>query len=887
MDTPLLQTKLYIPPLRPNLVPRPRLIESLNAGLNHKLTVISAPAGFGKTTLVTEWNRQIQPGTEVAWLSLDGSDNEVARFLTYLVAALQTIDSDLGDAVVSLLGSPRPPPLENLITLLVNDLTTLSGRAILVLDDYHVISNLDIHQALTFLLDNLPPQLHLVLVSREDPVLPVHRLRGQGQVTEIHARELRFSEDEAAHFLNQTMGLNLIPEHIAVLERRTEGWVAGLQLAAISMQGIADRKDFIEAFAGDDRYVADYLIAEVIERQPPSIQDFLLKTAVLDRFTASLCDAVIGGEKGRDILHHLEQANLFIISLDNKREWYRYHHLFGQLLRYRLREEVGAEGIKQLHQRAAAWCIQNDLIEEALHHALAAEDFDTAAHLIESVSSPMIGRGEMKTVQNWIESLPEEIVQERPRLGIALAWIFHMNEQGEAVEPLLQDAERALAGGRFDQTTEAEVRGHIYVLRAYRALNQNDPPRALQLLAEAMTYLPEDELYLRSLVAFSQGVIYKLGGAWEQAAQAFQRTQSYGQASGNLAVTMGACTHLAGMLITQGRLRQAAKLCRDTIENHLADQQGSPIPNLGFVYIKLGEVLYEWNELEAANDNLEMGLALNEELMVAWPWTRDGVIGLARLKLAQGEPEEAQVLLEQANDINDQLQELFDKIDMTVWQVRLWLAQNNLTAAVRWKREYQTNTESGDEMADIVLARVLLVQENADQALAVLGPISEAAAANGRINTQIETLALQALAYQAKHDHLQARTALAQALSLAEAEGYIRTFVDEGPQMKALLSTIRRQPSVGDRAYIDRLLVAFAAEEKRPQSSFSPLVEPLTDREMAVLRLIAAGLSNREIADELYLSVNTIKWYTSHIYGKLGVSKRAEAVARAHELGIL
>jgi LuxR family maltose regulon positive regulatory protein len=428
MGTPLLTTKLYVPPPRPNLVRRHSLIRRLDDGLRlgHRLSLISAPAGFGKTTLVIAWLQQLQPGIRVGWLSLDEGDNEVSHFLNYLVAALQTVESNLGEAVESLLRSPRLPPLENLITLLINDLAELSDQAVLILDDYHIVHNLNVHKALTFLLDNLPSQFHLVLVSREDPVLPLHRLRGQGQVTEIHAMELRFSEDEAALFLNQVMGLDLTPDNIATLERRTEGWVTGLQLAAISMRGVADKQGFIEAFAGDDRYVADYLIAEVIDRQAAAIKQFLLTTSVLDRFTVSLCDALIGGQQGRDILSQLEQADLFIIPLDKKREWYRYHHLFGQLLRYRLREEAGAEGIQQLRRRAAAWCIQHDLIEEAIHHRLAAEDWSGAADLIESIGLRLVGQGRLARVLSWIEALPGDFVLSRPLLCIQHAWVLNL-----------------------------------------------------------------------------------------------------------------------------------------------------------------------------------------------------------------------------------------------------------------------------------------------------------------------------------------------------------------------------------------------------------------------------------------------------------------------------
>lgn len=929
METPVLQTKLYIPQPRPELVPRPNLIERLNDGLHRKLTLISAPAGFGKTTLVSNWiyetaNRS--SANRVAWVSLDEADNDPTRFLTYLIAALQTAQPDMGKTLFTVLQSPQPPPIEHLLTDLINQLAALPGRVILALDDYHLIDNRAVHLALTFLLGHLPPRLHLIILTRSDPPLPLARFRGRGELSELREPDLRFTLDETKAFLNQVMGLDLTPKAVATLERRTEGWAVGLQLAALALQGRADKADFIAAFAGDHRYIIDYLTDEVFEQQPRVVQTFLLQTSILERLSSALCDAVLeiedwklkisseGGQSplaniqspSQKMLEYLAQNNLFITPLDDRRQWYRYHHLFADLLRYRLKQTYPAQ-VPELHRHAAAWYAAHDSIEEALHHTLATDDFNRAADLIEPITSPMIGRGEAKTVQDWIEALPETLLKERPRLCITLAWVFNLNNSGAAIEPLLQDAERALDTGRYDEATVAELRGHAAALRGYTALQQNNPPQALQHMAEAMAWLPEEDMYLRSIVSFTQGVTFKRGGIWESAAETLKQAEAYGRASGNLSIAIGSCIHLIEMLITQGKLQQAAKSCQEAIELYLPFQQENPLPNLGFVYTKLGEILYEWNDLEAAGENLEQGLALGSRIIAAWSWERDGLVYLSRLRQALGELEAAQTLVEQALNVNEHMQDLFDKIDMTFEQARLRLAQQNLAPAMRWARQYQSVSEGRHEHADMMLARVLLAHGDVDQSQKILKSVGNAAESAGRMNRQIEALVLQALAYQAASDSPQALAALAQALSLAEPEGYVRTFVDEGPPMAALLTKLLSQPdhledkrSLFSANYVNQLLAAFPDFEplthkskiQNPRLVLSEaegakIIEPLNEREMEVLHLLAAGLKTPEIAAELVLAPSTIKWYLRNIYSKLGVHRRSEALAQAKTLDLL
>jgi LuxR family maltose regulon positive regulatory protein len=904
MDIPLLQTKLYIPPPRPNLVPRPNLIQRLDEGLRlgYRLTLISAPAGFGKTTLISDWVQQIESRTPVAWLSLDERDNELPRFLAYAVAALQRIDDGFGQMALSLLQSPQSSPLENLITLLINDIAALPDQAVLVLDDYHVISNLDINKALSLLLENLPSQLHLVIASRENPMLPLPRLRIRRQVTEIRTKDLRFAEEEAAHFLNRTMGLNLTPEDVATLERRTEGWVAGLQMAALSMQDVADTTGFIAAFAGDDRYVVDYLISEVIERQPAHIQQFLLKTGILNLLTAPLCDAVTGQDDGRDSLARLEGANLFLISLDNRREWYRYHHLFRDLLRYRLQQEVGAEGTKELHGRAAAWYARNGFIDDAIHHYLAAENFGRGGGLIESVAVNLIVRGQLRKVRTWLEALPDDFIRSRPLLCVCYAWVLNLAGQAAAVEPHLQDAERALSAA--SPTERKDIEGLMNTVYAFLARRQGDIPSSIQYLRRAVASLALDNLMVRATVNLNLGFNYLITGQLALAEGALQAARTDGKASGAVYVTLLAMAMQANTYVAQGKLGQAVQLFEEAIAAGLAQNRGQPFPPAGYAYAGLGQVLYERNDLDAAEGHLMQAVEL-ADLMADWSMMRRGLLPLAWLRQMQGDNPAAQALWQQALNVVQQAESRRVEAQVMMHQARLWLAQaatspldqSTLAAAVNWAKAYresQPDLRSYPQALPLMtLAWVELAQDRPDQALACLDPLAEAAAAGGSIDNLIKILGLQALAQAAMGQQAAGLDTLGRALDLAAPEGYVRTFVDYGPPMQRLLERAVVRGIEPD--YVAKLLAAFSAEEQRSAPSPQPpsppapqpLIEPLTERELAILRLMAANLSHREIAEELYLSVNTVKWYSTHIYSKLGVHRRSEAVARAQDLGIL
>jgi LuxR family maltose regulon positive regulatory protein len=894
-DVPLLTTKLYIPPPRPSAVPRPHLIQRLEDGLRlgHRLTLISAPAGFGKSTLLSEWAAGGQ--RPVAWLSLDEGDNDPVRFLSYFVAALRTlatpsqVEPKVGQGVLSALQAPQPP-IESVLATLINEIAEIPDEDafLLVLDDYHVIESQAIDNALAFLLEHQPQPMHLVIAAREDPQLPLSRFRGRGLMTEIRERDLRFSEAEAAAFLNQTMDLNLMPDEVNALAARTEGWIAGLQLAAVSMQGRHDTSRFIQSLAGSYRLILDYLTDEVLRRQSAEVRSFLLQTSILARLSGPLCDAVTGQANGQDTLERLESANLFIVSLDDERRWYRYHHLFQDLLCHTLKREVAPENLASLHQRACAWLAQHDLRAEAIDHAIAGEDFERAADLIESTAAAPILEGIPTTVQNWINALPDRLVRERPYLCIIHAWTFHANGQREAVEPALHDAEHALRvlGLPDGDPAVSDLRGHIAALRASNARHRGDLPSFFRHAEDALGLLAKDNLAVRTTVSANLGLAHMLHGDLTAAAKALQQAQSLGQASGSVISALNCAGFQAAVLIAQGRLRQAAELCRRTIDRHL-DRYPKPLPTLGHVHAGLARVLYEWNDLEGAAAHLEQAALLGEQTQLpsthrfrtsALAWIRQ----MQRVHLPR---QLATIAGREQMDLSD--------ADFTAWRVQLWLRQGNLAAAEAWAETYQAG-EAPPHLwrpyGDLALARVLITQRRLGQALDVLAQVRQTAQEAGGLGWVIAALILEALGFQMAGDLGRASAALARALSLAEPEGYTRSFTDEGVLMARLLYQAAGKNIAPE--YVGRLLAASSTPElepgdQAPRQAESPRVEALTERELEVLRLIAEGLSNREVAEQLFLSLSTVKVHTHNIYGKLDVNSRTQAIARARALGIL
>ncbi len=919
MPDTLLRTKLFVPPLRLNLVSRSRLVERLNEGLQfgHKLTLISAPAGFGKTTLVTEWLdylcsdsvKEGKVGLRISWLSLDEGDNDLSRFLAYLVAALnqiEGIETTIGKGALDLLQSPQSPPTEAVLTSLINDVTTIPENIILVLDDYHTIESSPVDETLTFFLEHLPPNMHLVIATRDDPQLPLARLRARGQLAELRAADLRFTTSEVTQFLNQVMSLELSAENIVALESRTEGWIAGLQLAAISMQGHQDASGFIESFTGSHHFVLDYLIEDVLSQQSVSVQTFLLQTSILRRMTGSLCNAVTGQENGRRILGRLEHANLFIVPLDDERRWYRYHHLFSDLLRQRL-HQTQPDRVLTLHHRASKWYEQNGIVDEAIKHTLRAEDFERAASLIEVHFDAIFQRGEHSKLRCWLAALPVELVFSKPQISLLHAWSLFASGQLDAAERSLQAVEKMLEvesdhavelssmeGDHLSDTDRLELRGRAAAIRAFLASYRGDVPGTIRYSRQALDYLPEKDLTWRSTAAIALGDAYDIKGEMAAAYQTRLDAMATGKAAGDIFLSMLANLKVAVTLRQQGRLQRVIEICQQ--QQQLADERGvSQTVMAGWLLAIWGEVLAELNDLDGAVDKAMKGVELAERgkdvAMIGW-----SNLCLVRVLFSRGDlTGTAEIIQKMENLAQDQGIPPWVMNPMTAWQVRIWLAQDRLIAASQKMAERGIDLNEDPkylrEMEYMVMARILIAQGRSDETTRLLKGLLEMAEAGEHISRVVEILILQALAYQAEGETTQAMTRLERALAIAKPAGFVRTFVDEGPAMAQLLyKAVARGMATN---YTRRLLAAFPITEPGPTVAprstglESELVEPLSERELEVLQLIAEGLTNREIASRLYLSLNTVKAHTRNIYGKLAVHNRRQAVDRARTLGIL
>jgi LuxR family maltose regulon positive regulatory protein len=924
VSTPVLATKLFMPTRRPQLVARPRLAEQLDTALEagHRLTLVSAPAGFGKTTLLSDWITQLdrrRRPIRVAWLSLDDGDNDLMRLLAHLVAALRSVDLDVDTAVLE---SLHTASTEVALTALVNDVARAGESApatrwILVLDDYHAIDAAQVHEAATFLLDHLPEHLHLVLATRSDPPLPLARLRGRGQLTEVRAADLRFTPSEALEFLNRVMGLDLTAAHVDALDERTEGWIAGLQLAALSLRGLPGEGEvagFIEAFNGSNRFVIDYLADEVLASQPARVRDFLLRTAVLDRLTGPLCDAVTGRADGAATLEELERGNLFLVPLDTERSWYRYHHLFADVLHARVLSEHPAQ-VPDLHRRASTWYAAHGLVADAVRHALAAKDFDRAAYLMEDALPDLRRARQDSLLLSWTRSLPEPVVRRSPVLSILSSWSLMMAGDLDAADSRLDDAEAALAAGAHDQElagTWADTEdlrtapATIHVYRASLAQARGDVAGTVRHARQALDLAGPDDHFVRGAGAGFVGLAAWAAGDVGEALSTFSEAVRSLHAAGNLVDELDSTIVLADMWVAAGRPSRARRLYEQALKT--AIQRGEPYPRAtADLHVGLAELDRELDDLPAAEAHLETARVLGERASITenrYRW----FVAMAQLRAASGDVDTALHLLDRAEAL---YRHGFypDVRPIPAMKARVQISGGDLTSAAEWSRDSGVGVDDEPaylrEYEHLTLARLLLAQHRAERQLVSEGGASPVAAVVGLLD-RLQTAAtdagrdgsvreirvLQALAHHAHGDLPQALAVLGRSLvETPEPESQVRLYLDEGAPMLFLLAQATRiadpdqsenGAAVQDR--VRRLLALASASGERVEQS---LVDPLSQRELQVLRLLDSERTGPEIARELYVTVNTLRTHTKRIFTKLDVTTRAAAVRRARERGLL
>jgi len=904
----LLQTKLAIPPLRSDLVKRLRLVNKLNAGLNGKLTLLSAPPGYGKTTLISEWIHQRK--LQTAWFTIDEGDNDPASFLAYMIAAFQTIEKNWGRPARELLQSPQLPSLESVVITLMNSLTSLPKNIVLVLDDYHHIQSPSIHRMLGFFFDHLPPEMHVVIATRSDPPLPLSKFRSRNQLTELRASDLGFTSEETRIYFKEQLNVDLAFEEVHLLDSRTEGWITGLQLAALSMQGRPDVPAFVEKFAGDNRYIVDYLMEEVLNRQTQPIENFLLETSILDPLTGPLCDEVTGQKNSQEILEKLEKSNLFIFALDNERKWFRYHRLFADSLRQHLQHKHG-DSVSELHRRACDWYDKNHLKYEAVDHALAADDFNRAAFLLEDMAETVWDRGQQMTLAQWFGRLPRRIISSRPQLCVFYARSLIMSGNQTDAEHCLSSAEQILEssseeiveifpdGTRFHHVyNRKETLGKISAVRALSAMYRGDVPNVIEHAYHALVLLPEDNLTWRGVVTTMLGMAHGWAGDGDmaKAEKAFLSASSISEKAGNISFHLFAGLSLAGVYSYQGRMAEAEKLCHHLLQ--IAEQAGlSKTGNAGSIYSILGGILSEKDQIAKGMSLCRKGLELAQfsHDLIALQGIR---LNMIRIWLIQKEIGRASRLIEK-------IERDAKKYSLPPWMIHvtaayrgaIMLETGNFDAAIRLAEEQELDTKNKlsarSDPEHIFLARMLISQEKPLEAEIFLTRLIKNAEEGQRITVAIQMRLVKVLALYAQAKIAEAVDELKRALAISEPAGFIHVFTMEGQTMRSLLQKIMEdekrvlsaQNTPVPKSYIKRILAAF--EPARTPGKAVELEENLSEREMEVLKLIAAGLTNQEIAGRLFISLNTVRTHTKNINSKLHVHSRTQATARAKKIGLI
>ena len=915
----LLATKFFIPSSLHALIPRPRLTELLSRSLERPLTLVSAPAGFGKTTLLSTWIQSLPSDhSRIAWVSLDEGDNESTLFWLYVLTALDSQQPGLCTQLVTYLQTQQAPPLRSVLQTLINRLAEQSEQLLLILDDYHLVTEQAIHTSLTYLVEHLPPQLHLILATRADPPLPLSLLRARGYLLEVRTDELRCSPEEVMAFLKKTVRSQLPQDMVEEVAARTEGWLVGLQLLGLSLQGDADPGNLLEEVSGSQRYIFDYLIEEVFQRQSASVQTFMLHTSILKHLSAPLCDAILEQSGSQQMLEQLERANLFIVSLDTQRRWYRYHALFTEALRHRL-EQTQPALVPILHYRTSQWYAQHGRLNEAIAHAITAQQWQWAADLIEQVYALIWGNSEHAMVRRWLEKLPAEVVRSRPRLCLAYAKTLFMVAPYTTIERWLQDAETALRGTSPAPTNETAETGtpppseqherdNLFgEIASYRAIiigyYLGEGHSVLTFCKEALAHLPEQNLLARAEVAYAQSLAYHSFGDIVAAIQSTKEATALAQAAGDTSSTILYMCRTAYSLLLHGKLHEVVQIAQQAALLGTTPA-GLPHAMVCWAYIFHADALQQWNRLDEALDLALQGIRLSEqtETIVALYL---GYTLLMRIHLARGEMDAARLAFQEAEEALTKTYSPYRRdAYLIVHWVQFWLASGELERAMNWAQELAQHTGVQSSLArereDVARARILLAQKMPTEALSLLEPLQVNAEKQERWSHVIEMKVLQALAHHMRNEDQEALTVLTQAMQLAEPESYIRSFVDEGTAMMALLSRLREQErKKGPTPYLDTLLAAFSPEgmthkplptgsgQPRGRVLEQPLVEPLSERELEVLHLVARGDSNQEIAEMLVIALDTVKRHVTHIFEKLGVNNRVQAVARARALGLL